>query len=227
VWNSSPSLQSQRAPAKLPNGLRTYAIGGIHGRADLLVVLFRQIDVDCKLSSPRRPIVVFVGDYIDRGPASREVLDLLIGYERTKETIFLRGNHETFVHRFLSEPAILDEWRLCGGLETLLIRTPLKEHGWPMNWPSLYPNGTLNFSNPSIFCSNCGDFVHADVRPGVPVRKQRKKIYFGFVRSFSFATGRLTCIVIEGASIVELNRCARLDTKCRQYSRCSECTDED
>jgi hypothetical protein len=120
VWWNPRSPQNERAAARLPDGLRIYAIGDIHGRADLLESLLLQIDEDCRLHPSRRPIVVFIGDYIDRGPASREVLDLLLGYERTKETIFLRGNHETFVHRFLSEPAVLDEWRLCGGLETLV-----------------------------------------------------------------------------------------------------------
>ncbi len=120
MWWNPRSSQNERAAARLPEGLRIYAIGDIHGRADLLESLLLQIDEDCRLYPSRRPIVVFIGDYIDRGPASREVLDLLLGYERTKETIFLRGNHETFVHRFLSEPAVLDEWRLCGGLETLV-----------------------------------------------------------------------------------------------------------
>src|ERR1700730_5281861 len=106
--------------ASLPDGLRIYAVGDIHGRADLLQALLLQIDVDCTLYPSSRPIVVFLGDYIDRGPGSREVVDLLLGCGGTRETIFLRGNHETFVHRFLSEPAILDEWRLCGGLETLM-----------------------------------------------------------------------------------------------------------
>ncbi len=118
MWNSRRS--HQRAAARLPDGLRVYAIGDIHGRADLLEALLAQIDVDCALYPSSRPIVVFLGDYIDRGPGSSEVLDLLLACGRTRETVFLRGNHETFVHRFLSEPAILDEWRLCGGLETLM-----------------------------------------------------------------------------------------------------------
>jgi serine/threonine protein phosphatase 1 len=83
--------------------------------------------------------VVFIGDYIDRRPASKEVLDLLLGCERTKETVFLKSNHENFVHRFLSAPAVLDEWRFCGGLETLLsyglkpsiIRASLSNDNWP------------------------------------------------------------------------------------------------
>src|SRR3982750_2422188 len=99
MWNSRLSRKEQAA-AKLPDGLRIYAIGDIHGRADLLKALLLQIEVDCKLYPSRRSIVVFVGDYIDRGPASREVLDLLLGCAQ-KEMVFLRGNHDNFVHRFM------------------------------------------------------------------------------------------------------------------------------
>src|SRR5258708_10839020 len=128
--------------------------------------VLRQIDMDCTLYPPNRPIVVFLGDYIDRGPASSEVLDLLLGYERTKEVVFLKGNHETYVHRFLSEPAVLDEWRLCGGLETLVSYglkpsinpDVLEQTRLAKNWPSLYPNGILSFSNPSVSRSIAGIF---------------------------------------------------------------------
>ena len=145
MWWNPRSSQNERAAARLPDGIRIYAIGDIHGRADLLESLLLQIDEDCGLYPSRRPIVVFIGDYIDRGPASREVLDLLLGYERTKETIFLRGNHETFVHRFLSKPAVLMNGDstavsklLCPmGLSLRLIRAHLRELGWPKNWPCL------------------------------------------------------------------------------------------
>jgi len=247
VWWNPRSSQNERAAARLPDGLRIYAIGDIHGRADLLESLLLQIDEDCRLYPSRRPIVVFIGDYIDRGPASREVLDLLLGYERTKETIFLRGNHETFVHRFLSKPAVLDEWRLYGGLETL-VSYGLK--------PSINPSGLerarlakelamsitkrhIEFLESLNLSFSCGDFlfVHAGIRPGVPLRKQREEDLLWIREEFlsceqrfekfvvhghtpvdttdirsnrinidtgAFATGRLTCIVIEGTSIVEL-----------------------
>jgi len=58
--------------------------------------------------------MVFIGDYIDRGPASREVLDLLLGCERTKETVFLKGNHETLVHR---------AWHRCCGEYAARLRS--------------------------------------------------------------------------------------------------------
>jgi serine/threonine protein phosphatase 1 len=246
VWNSR-STRDDPSTAGLPDGLRIYAVGDIHGCADLLQALLLQIDADCTLYPPSRPIVVFLGDYIDRGPASREVLDLLLGYERTKETVFLKGNHETFVQRFLSEPEILNEWRLCGGLETLV------SYGLT---PSINPGGTeqkklaeklaecipkrhLEFLESLDLSFNCGDFlfVHAGLRPGVPIRKQTEEDLLWIREEFlswdqpfekfvvhghtpvrtpdirsnrinidtgAFATGRLTCIVIEGTSIVEL-----------------------
>jgi serine/threonine protein phosphatase 1 len=246
VWNSRASLD-KRAAARLPDGIRIYAIGDIHGCADLLEALLLQIDVDCRLYPPSRPIVVFLGDYIDRGPASREVLDLLLGYERTKEAVFLRGNHETFVHRFVSEPAVLNEWRLCGGLETLMSYglKPSINPGVPEQTKlaeelaKRIPKRHLEFLETLDLSFNCGDFlfVHAGIRPGVPIRKQREEDLLWIREEFlcceqqfekfvvhghtpvrtpdirsnrinidtgAFATGRLTCIVIEGTSIVEL-----------------------
>jgi serine/threonine protein phosphatase 1 len=246
VWNSRSS-QNDRTAARLPDGLRVYAIGDIHGRADLLEALLLQIDVDCTLYPSSRPIVVFLGDYIDRGPASREVLDLLLGCERTKEAVFLKGNHETFVHHFLSEPAILDEWRLCGGLETLVSyglkpsinpgvseQTRLAEE-----LAKSIPKRHLEFLESLDLSFSCGDFlfVHAGIRPGVPIRRQREEDLLWIREEFlfweqrfekfvvhghtpvptpdirsnrinidtgAFATGRLTCMVIEGTSIIPL-----------------------
>jgi serine/threonine protein phosphatase 1 len=246
VWNS-PSLQSERAAARLPDGLRIYAIGDIHGRADLLAALLRQIDMDCTLYPSSRSIVVFIGDYIDRGSASREVLDLLLGCERTKETVFLKGNHETFVHLFLSTPAVLDEWRLCGGLETLVsyglkpsINPGAAEQRRLANeLAKSIPKRHLKFIDSLSLSFNCGDFlfVHAGIRPGVPIRKQREEDLLWIREEFlscehrfekfvvhghtpvltpdirsnrinidtgAFATGRLTCIVIEGTAMVPL-----------------------
>jgi len=244
VWNS---LQGERAAARLPDGLRIYAIGDIHGRADLLAPLLRQIDVDCTLYPSNRPIAVFVGDYIDRGPASKEVLDLLLGCARTKERVFLKGNHETFVHRFLSAPAVLDEWRLCGGLETLasyglkpsINPGAAERRRLAEELAKSIPKPHLEFFDSLKLSFSCGDFlfVHAGVRPGVPIRKQREEDLLWIREEFlscdqrfekfvvhghtpvrmpdvrsnrinidtgAFATGRLTCIVIEGTVMVPL-----------------------
>jgi len=246
VW-TLPSLQNERAAARLPDGLRIYAIGDIHGRADLLATLLRQIDVDCTLYPSSRPIVVFIGDYIDRGPASNEVLDLLLGCGRTKETVFLKGNHEALVHRFLSVPAVLDEWRLCGGLETLVsygLKPSInpgvaEQRRLAKELAKSIPRPHLEFLDSLKLSFSCGDFlfVHAGIRPGVPIRKQREEDLLWIREEFlscdqrfekfvvhghtpvrtpdvrsnrinidtgAFATGRLTCIMIEGTAMVPL-----------------------
>ncbi len=67
-------------PAQIPDGRRVYAVGDIHGRADLLAALLKQIQADARVGDYKGPpILIFLGDYIDRGMQSREVIDLLMG----------------------------------------------------------------------------------------------------------------------------------------------------
>ena len=74
--------QIQTAKPRIPENLRIYAIGDVHGRADLLAQLLTRIDTDLKVSPIAQSIQVFLGDYIDRGPHSREVLDILVARRR-------------------------------------------------------------------------------------------------------------------------------------------------
>lgn len=177
-----PSLRSDKKTPQVPAGIRIYAIGDVHGRADLLASLLLQIEVDIALHPVSRPIVVFLGDYIDRGPDSKEVLDLLVSPGRTPEMVFLKGNHETFLLNFLKTPALLDDWRQCGGLETL-VSYGLKP---PMN-PSFNEQtrlardlaSAISVSHRKFFEALrlsfvCGDFVfvHAGLRPLIPLQQQ-------------------------------------------------------
>ena len=110
-----------QAPRQFPEGRLGFAVGDIHGRADLLARMFERLEQDAESNryfTP--PIVVFLGDYIDRGPDSAEVIELLLtgrpeGFERR----FLRGNHEAALLGFLNEPLANKGWLNHGGLETL------------------------------------------------------------------------------------------------------------
>jgi len=73
----------------LPAGQRLYAVGDIHGRLDLLDELLARIDADIALRPTPKPRYVFLGDYIDRGPSSRETIDRLIEHGATHESVFL------------------------------------------------------------------------------------------------------------------------------------------
>ena len=82
--------------------------------------MLNRIDAHVTLNPIRNPIEIFLGDYIDRGPASRDVFDLLVARDRSFRSVFLKGNHERYLTEFLSNPAVLQEWQLWGGLETLM-----------------------------------------------------------------------------------------------------------
>ena len=181
MWISRSSPTPDRG-ARVPDGVRVYAIGDIHGRADLLDQVFRRIDADLAGKPVQRAIQVLLGDYIDRGPGSREVLDLLIKRRRSHETVCLKGNHETFVGDFLANPSLLEEWRRYGGLETLMsyglapsIKGGAAEQAslaaafaraLPAEHRELLAGLDASFA--------CGDFffVHAGVRPRVALARQ-------------------------------------------------------
>src|SRR5512145_1887120 len=116
-----------RAPfaAQAPEGSRIYAIGDIHGRLDLLERLLARMAEDCARGRPERVAVVFLGDYVDRGPNSRLVIERLLhgapqgGAMADAEWICLKGNHEEYLLRFVDDGHIGPAWCLNGGLETL------------------------------------------------------------------------------------------------------------
>ncbi len=100
-----------------------YAVGDIHGRADLLADMIAELEKrsvnDTRLGGP--PIVVFLGDYIDRGHDSAGVLELLTsGAPRSCNCRYLRGNHEQSLMAFLADPGANRGWLLQGGAETLM-----------------------------------------------------------------------------------------------------------
>src|SRR5215510_12874428 len=106
--------------ASIPVGLRVYAIGDIHGRLDLLNRLHQMILNDAGSSNADERIVIYLGDYVDRGPDSAGVVELL-----SKETlpgfsaIHLMGNHEDFMLRFLDDNSSGNAWFANGGVATL------------------------------------------------------------------------------------------------------------
>src|SRR6516165_9858067 len=114
------ALEAPEARPCVPAGRRIYAIGDIHGRDDLLSDLFTRIDEDLRARPIANSMQVFLGDYIDRGPNSRRVIDLLIARQRRRDVLFLKGNHEDCALRFLSDPTVLPAWQSIGGVHTLL-----------------------------------------------------------------------------------------------------------
>jgi len=99
--------------------MRLYAIGDIHGRADLLHVLAEAIAEDLAANPCRQAVTIFIGDYIDRGLGSNGVLKRLSAGDFPTPIVTLRGNHEEALLRFLDDAAALDDWVTNGALTTL------------------------------------------------------------------------------------------------------------
>jgi len=118
----SKNEESVQSPLPLAPGRVVYAIGDIHGRADLLKKMLSKIREDIYNHSPSSPLIVFLGDYIDRGDDSAEVLSIIeqmwIDKSGCQHT-FLKGNHEAALLEFLDSPETNSEWLRFGGLQTL------------------------------------------------------------------------------------------------------------
>ena len=109
----------QSIAASTPANTRIYAIGDIHGRADLLIETIARIDDDLERRPIEHAVEVYLGDYIDRGPDSRTVIDLLAVRLVENRAVCLRGNHELLMENFLRDPANLRPWLQLGGMHTL------------------------------------------------------------------------------------------------------------
>ncbi|MGY4615531.1 serine/threonine protein phosphatase 1 [Bradyrhizobium sp. USDA 4472] len=180
-----PQAKTQRRKPKLPEGLRVYAISDIHGCADLLQQMFTVIDRDLTTIGSRRPLHVFLGDYVDRGPDSRRTIDLLIERGRKHESVFLKGNHEAFLTDVLKDPSQLDQWKQFGGLQTLTsygLRPSLNPDAAEQaelvkELATKIPAQQQRFFHSLRLRFVCGDFffVHAGVKPGVPLAQQQEQ----------------------------------------------------
>jgi serine/threonine protein phosphatase 1 len=236
AWKLLGSQKSELKPRTL-SGQRIYAIGDVHGRADLLANLFARIDADLQMQPIQHSVQVLLGDYIDRGPDSRQVLDIVIGRRKTHSVIPLKGNHEQCALNVLSDPSSFLQWKSVGGLSTVL------SYGIAASWTDDFQSVALAFANnlpdshrrflqglPLSF--TCGDFffVHAGARPGIRLEEQSehdllwirddfllheedfgKVIVHGHTPNLepeirrnrinidtgAYATGRLTCLVLE------------------------------
>jgi len=239
--------QAVKSRSRLPDGQRIYAVGDVHGQADALLNLFLRIDNDRKLRPNANSVEVFLGDYIDRGSSSRQVIDLLIGRRRARDAIFLKGNHEDYIPRFLEDPSVLSEWKNIGGLDTIVSYgvhpssygvsptrpdevEPLRQiaaafgQALPDSHRAFFQGLPLSFTSGDFF------FVHAGVRPGIPLQQQARTDLLYIREDFllceesfgkvvvhghsptkepdvrhnrigidtgAYATGRLTCLVLE------------------------------
>lgn len=204
-------------PAAVPAGSRVYAVGDVHGCLGLLQRLLDEIGRDLAARRPQRTVLVFLGDYIDRGPQSREVVDLLAagpgeGPLAGTEWVTLRGNHEDFMLEFLADFSIGRAWLGNGGLETVRsylgsIPDSVSVSDCPAIQRLLYrslPPAHLRFLSRLPARHTEGDymFVHAGVRPGVPLDRQDSYDLMWIRDAFLWSDEDFGRVVVHGHSVV-------------------------
>jgi serine/threonine protein phosphatase 1 len=190
-----------RRPAHLRRRRRAWT-------GDLLSALLARIDADLGAHSIDESVQVFLGDYIDRGPYSREVIDLLITRRRRHMILCLKGNHETYAEQFLSNPSVLSDWRPVGGLSTLLSYgltlsakdDPKEQDEVARAFRQALPDSHRGFIQGLALSFICGDFffAHAGVRPGIPLRQQRQEDLLWIREDFLLHEEDFGKIVVHG-----------------------------
>jgi serine/threonine protein phosphatase 1 len=196
---------------RVPNGVIVWAIGDIHGRLDLLKPLIDGIMADAAASDADRKVVIFLGDYIDRGPESRGVIQYLAALPKSAgiEWRFLKGNHEEAMLDFLDDPPTGPTWCEYGGDATLAsygLRLPQMKHK-PEAWKHLADDldhkvtpAELEFLQGLELSLSIGDyfFAHAGARPGVPLDQQSERDLMWIRNSFLDSEVEFEKVVVHG-----------------------------
>lgn len=174
----------------IPDNLRVYAVGDIHGRLDLLTTLHEAIDEDAEMHPGPQCVEVYLGDYVDRGPQSAGVIDALMERMRTRNAICLAGNHEDIMLDALTSQEAFANWLRIGGVETVFsyVRpTGTMDQAQLWNeWRVGMRSDHVAFLRQLETTYVCGDylFVHAGLRPGVSLEAQDRSDMLWIRREF-------------------------------------------
>lgn len=169
----------REAPAALPRGRRIYAIGDIHGAIAPLRDLHGRIAADLRARPVASALLIHLGDYVDKGPDSRAVLDHLLAADPVPgiETLNLTGNHEeTMLAALSGDGAAAADW-LWGGGRATLQSWGIDPDSPREDWPQHFASEHLRFLRRLHLHHQEGGylFVHAGIRPGVALQDQSRE----------------------------------------------------
>lgn len=204
----------RRLGARTEPGVRAYAVGDIHGRLDLLERLVEKIEADTTARPVETALEIYLGDFVDRGASSRQTVDFLMKRAvGNPNVILLAGNHEEYLLQSMIDPQAFAPWMRYGGRETLLsygIATP--RQGGPREiaatmreMRAAIPQAHIDFLESLRLNYRCGDyfFVHAGVRPGVPLEQQKASDMLWIRDEFVDYLGMHPLRVVHGHTVVQ------------------------
>lgn len=201
-------------PARVPPNIAVYAIGDLHGRLDCLDAMHELIREDAEgWPSGTECVVVYMGDYVDRGPSSSEVIDRLLSRPlQGFHAIHLVGNHDAWLMAFLEDITIAPAWLRHGGDTTLrsygLSPIPDGEDAEALDvaqaaFRTLLPPDHLSFFEGLSLYYELGDylFVHAGVRPAWRLSEQQPEDLIWIREPFLSSTEDYGRVVVHGHTV--------------------------
>lgn len=209
-----PAPRPPAPEARSTRGKLIYAVGDIHGRYDLLKQLLGDVSADAERWG-QKPTLVFLGDYVDRGPDSARVLQALWWLRRWAdfEVHLLKGNHEAALLRFIHEPESGVAWLNFGGRETLAaygVEAPEQASASELRrlcdeFLEKLPSAHLLLLQSLHLHLEIGDylFVHAGVRPGVALEHQTEEDLLWIRQDFLAAPGPFERVVVHGHTWID------------------------
>lgn len=197
---------------RVPPHTRVYAIGDIHGRLDLLLMLIDRIEQHGKARPCEREYIVFLGDLIDRGPESRGVIEYLMRARAfLPNPIFLAGNHEEMLLQMLAgDSSRIHEWLSYGGAQFVesygldpAALDALSPEEVAVAIRKAVPEEHLRFLADFADSFKVGDyfFTHAGIRPGVPLAEQSIHDLHWIREDFLGSPARFPAMIVHGHTI--------------------------
>jgi len=211
----------------IPEGVAVYVIGDVHGCLDPLKRTLAAIDRDVAETRPSHAAEIFLGDYVDRGPDSAGVLELLSHRGATRPAIFIKGNHDAMMVEFAQGERTLAEWLPYGGAETLRSYGATREMiaSDAQELPALITPRHVDFLSRCEYSFEVEGylFAHAGVRPGVALHNQSPQDLMWIRDEFLNHRGDFGAVVVHGHTPVEApefrgNRIG-IDTGCYMTGR--------
>ena len=201
------------APSGLPENNRIYCVGDIHGRHDLLLELHNLIKEDA-LTYTGTKTLIYLGDYIDRGSESKQVIDCLLSTPFPDfKSVYLLGNHEQVLLQFLhnDDPSLANDWFKFGGIATLIsygveirgiptlkdiarIRAELSDK-IPITHLDFYKKLNLSYESGNYF------FVHAGIKPKLRLEQQKPEDMLWIREEFLNSKHYHSKIIVHGHTV--------------------------
>lgn len=207
---AAQTIGHKRPAPMAPPDTRVYAVGDIHGQLSLLEAIHGLILEDAARIPVSRNVVVYLGDYVDRGPDSAGVIERLLADPlRDFESIYLKGNHEDLLLRFLTDISVASVWFPNGGSDTLesygvaargFVHEPAELKVLQESFQRNLPSRHRDFFEVLSLSHVEGDyaFVHAGICPGVPFSQQRPQDLMWIRDEFLYSDEDCGYVVVHG-----------------------------